>query len=76
MYLSQVRAVLSETIASLQHEHEAATAQLKSENRRLQQALAQVKAREGELEAKLLGISKQMSGLAEWTTKRADHRRS
>ena len=64
--LGGVRALLMDSIAVVQREHEAAVAALRSENRRLEQALAQSRAREVEYEDKLGRAVGAISGLAEW----------
>ena len=66
--LSAVRAVLADSMASLQQEHEAATAQLRADNRKLQHARGQARAREAELEERLTQAQQVFSGLAQWTS--------
>ena len=61
--LAAVRAVLSDSMASLQREHEEMTSQLKSDNRKLQHALAVARSREADLEERLKRASQVMSGL-------------
>lgn len=65
--LAAVRAVLSDAMAGLQQEHEGTTSQLKSDNRKLQHALAVARAREADLEEKLKRAQAVMSGLtSDW----------
>ena len=68
-HLAAVRGVLSDALNSVKKEHDSATAQLRSDNRKLQHALAVARAREAELEGKLQTAQQLMSGLSQTWSK-------
>ena len=59
-----MRSVLVQSLSALTHESKASEGALRNENRRLQQALAQARAREAEYEDKLKQASQLITGLA------------
>ena len=62
--LRSMRSVLVQSLSALTHESKASEGALRNENRRLQQALAQARAREAEYEDKLKQASQLITGLA------------
>ena len=64
--LAGVKALLVDSVAAVQREHEGAVAHLRSDNRRLHAALAQARSKEAEYEEKLASAVGAMSGLAHW----------
>lgn len=68
--LSGVRALLHDSIASVQREHEGLVAELRSDNRRLHADLAAARSKEAEYEEKLSTFIQAGAGLATWANGR------